>query len=221
MEAFERAVIELVSIARQQIASKYDHEKLEYRAYHNSTHTTQVIEAAHLLSEMAVKNNKVSLREARLCVLAAAFHDVIHNGDSAPDNEEQSADFAETLMKSSQEFTHQDIKHVRHMVLATKCTQKYPKLIQSPLPHDYAAKLLCDADKASFGKPYEEFYKSAMCYFHEIHGDATSDVELHKFLEVECTLLSNHSFWTNEAGIAFPHTKDNCKQLQRATLKMA
>jgi predicted metal-dependent HD superfamily phosphohydrolase len=170
---------------------------------------------------MAIKNDGISTREARLCVLAAAFHDVVHNGDSAPDNEEQSADFAEALMKTNKEFTHQDIKHVRHMILATKCSQKYPKLIQTPLPHDYAAKLLCDADKASFGKPYEEFYESAMHYFHEIHGEQLTQTELGRFLGLEHTLLCNHSFWTKEADIAFPHTKDNCKQLLRTTQKTA
>lgn len=216
MDAFEQAVIELIAIARQRVSTEYD-TGLNFRAYHNSNHTTQVVEAAHLLSELALKNKHISMREARLCVLAAAFHDVVHNGDSDPNNEKLSAEFVATLMRSVKAFTRQDIKQVEHMILATKCTQKYPKLIQSPPPHDYTAMLICDADTAMFGKPYDEFKQSYIAYFHEINGMDAGESQLHKFLEVERTLVSNHSFWTSEAKILFPHAEENYRHLVHDT----
>jgi predicted metal-dependent HD superfamily phosphohydrolase len=217
MDSFEKAVIELVSIARQQIASKYDPGKPDYKAYHNSAHTTQVVEAAHILTELALQKRKITSREAQLCVLAAGFHDVIHEGDSEKDNEELSAEFVAALMKNYKEFTTQDVKHVRHMILATKCSQKYPKIIQTPLPHDYSSKLLCDADMSSFGKPFDEFYESALALFKELHTKEIVPSEMSRYLELEKTLLSNHSFWTEEATVLFPHTAENHRRLTTQT----
>ena len=212
MDAFEQTCEDLIEIAQRRIAEEYDEGCPHYHAYHNSTHTQNVIDATLKLCERA----GTPRRKACLCKLAAAYHDIVHNGDSAPENEPLSADFAAIMMKTSKHFTTHDIKRVQHMILATICTQKYPKITQSPLPHDYEAKLLCDADKAGFGKPYDEFIKSAMDFFHELHGDEAGDEELRKYNEIECTLLSNHSFWTKEANELFPFAQDNYKKLTRS-----
>lgn len=209
MDPFEQACEDLINIAQQRIADEYDGGRPNYRAYHNSNHTQSVINATVELC----KHANTPHRKASLCKLAAAYHDVVHNGDSDPANEQLSADFATTMMKTSKLFTAQDVKHVQHMILATKCTQKYPKIIQSPPSHDYESKLLCDADLASFGKPYDEFYASAMNYFYELHGQDASDEELRKYKYIERTLLQNHSFWTEEANSLYPHAPENYRRL--------
>jgi len=211
MNEFEQAVDELIDIAQKRIKQEYGEGGPNYHAYHNTAHTQSAIDAAVALCERA----SIPPRESGLCRLAVAFHDVVHNGDSAPDNEQLSADFASTMMKTSRLFTSKDIKHVEHVILATKCVQKYPKIIQSPLPHDYLAKLVCDADLSSFGKPYEDFYNSAIAFYVELYGNKENPVQLRKYLEVELTLLSNHTFWTKEAEELFPNASDNYKILAK------
>ena len=214
MDAFYRAVEELISIALKRIANEYDEGGPNFRAYHNTTHTTNAIESAQKLSEVAQAKARITDREAALCMLAAAYHDVVHNGDADPENEQLSADFASTMMQSYTEFTHDDIKRVQHMILATKCTQKYPRIVQSPAPHDYPAKLLCDADLSSFGKPFDDFLGSSLSFFRELYPDP-DDSQLSRFLDAQIQLLSNHTYWTSEATEAYPFARDNAKRIER------
>lgn len=213
MHDFIEASEQLIQYAIGSIEQRYGIESKSPKPYHNIEHTSFAIESARSLAESL----HLPQRDSLLLTVAAAFHDFVHNGDSDPDNEQLSADEAEKKMKEHPVFTSTDINRVRRMILATDCTAKYPKIIQSPTKDDVCAKILCDADLSSFGKPYEEFMTSASYYFEELHPGVEKDSDQYKrYLEAEIVILSNHEFWTTEASNMFPHTAENIQKLQTA-----
>lgn len=210
MVSFKKAVDELTKHALSEIARKYDSGDSR-RPYHNTTHTLHVIGDVNTLGRLA----KLHSAENQLLQVAAAFHDVVHNGDDDPTNERKSADYAVKCMKGYPVFSKAHIKVVQKAILATKCIQKYPKITQSP-GKDYMSQLVCDADLASFGKPFDEFYESAMYYFEELYGAGHESTDQYaKYIQAEIVLLGNHEFWTNEANTLFPNIATNIVNLRK------
>ena len=201
---------ELVDTALAEISAKYDSGD-DRRAYHNSTHTEQVVVDSSSLAHTYGLNP----HDHALLRIAAAFHDIIHNGDSNPANESDSADYVAQCMIRYPCFSPEDIQIVRRAVLTTTCSQKYPKIIQTPLQNEPVSLLVCDADLASFGKPFEDFYPSAMRFFTELHplDDETSE-QYRKFIQTEITLLTNNEYWSKEARKLFPHIAENVTSLK-------
>lgn len=208
MTTVEYATTELIAHALYEISHKYDASGQSPRAYHNLSHTTAVISDTALLCE----KSGLEVHETLLLKISAAFHDVIHNGDSDPDNEQNSASYARLKMSLYDCFSEKDTQAVVSAILATKCPKKYPKIIQSPSPGNIMDQLVCDADLASFGKPFDQFISSANSYFFELNPKGMLDSEAYsKFLDAEKVILGNHRFWTKEARKEFPHTRENVK----------
>ena len=212
MHAFREASEQLEQYALEFIEQEYGVAGKSPRPYHNVEHTSSAARSARLLANAI----GLSQRDSLLLTIAAAFHDFVHRGDSDLDNERLSADEADKKMREYPVFTDTDIDRVRRMILATHCTAKYPKIVQSPTEEDVLAKILCDADLSSFGKPYEEFMKSSDYYFKELYPGVDKDsVQYKKYLEAEIVILGNHEFWTTEASDMFPHSAKNIQKLQK------
>ncbi len=213
MHGFTEASEQLIQYALESIEQRFGLASKSPKPYHNIEHTSFAIDSAKSLA----KCSHLPQRDSLLLTVAAAFHDFVHNGDSDPANEQLSAEEAEKKMREHPVFTSTDINRVRRMILATNCTAKYPKIIQSPTEDDVCAKILCDADLSSFGKPYEEFMASASYYFDELYPGVEKDSDQYKrYLEAEIVILSNHEFWTTEASDMFPHTAENIQRLKGA-----
>lgn len=103
-----------------------------HRRYHDRTHLLAVLRALDLLSDDAPP------REA---VLAAWFHDAVHEGRAGAD-EEASARLAEQLLPQAG-FSPQETDEVARLVRLTSS--------HSPAPDDVHGQLLCDADLAVLG----------------------------------------------------------------------
>lgn len=203
---------ELIEHARREIMTLYSPDGPSPRAYHNITHTDNVVADVHLLATNASLNSD----DNALLRLAAAYHDLVHNGDGDPDNELHSANRAVADMTAYGCFDQIHIDLVRTAILATKCSSKYPKIVQTPHKDDTFSQLLCDADLASFGKPYIEFITGANCFFNELYPELDlADIQYQRFINAEITLLSNHTFWTEHARFAFHHVKQNIQHLEQ------
>lgn len=216
MDEYLRASNYLVNHALTYVSQNYDFNGLSPRAYHNSAHTQSVVDAVKLVANSA----SVDEHDRLLLLIAASFHDYIHLGDANPDNEHHSAEQAMIKMREYTIFDDSDISRVKAMILSTKCTSKYPMLVQSPSEYDVCAKILCDADLSSFGEPYNVFIKSADRYFEELYPNSSKNhEEYRKYLLAEIVILNNHRFWTTAATDLFPNTKSNARTLNNLLLE--
>jgi len=216
MHGFIEASEQLRLYALGCIKHQYSLGSKTSRPYHNTEHTNSAIHSAKLLAEAV----QLPQRDSLLLSIAAAFHDYVHNGDSDPNNELRSADVVDKKMREHQIFTDSDIERVKQMILATNCTAKYPKIVQSPRENDICSMILCDADLSSFGKPYDEFIKSADYYFEELYPHSNKNSDLYsKYLKAEIVILRNHEFWTNQASDLFPHRLQNIQRLEELIKK--
>lgn len=210
MLGFKEASEEMIEYALGCIQGLYGPGGKSPKAYHNVDHTNSAITSARLIS----RSMKLPHKDTLLISIAAAFHDIVHDGDSNPNNELLSADEASKEMKRYPVFTDDDISRVRQMILATNCTAKYPKIVQTPAEDDTCSMILCDADLSSFGKPYGEFLKTSDCYFEELYPENDKDSDQYmSYLQAEIVILNNHEFWTFEASNLFPNRSQNIQKL--------
>lgn len=106
-----------------------------HRTYHGPHHLRAVLEHLAVLSAGGE-------RVPRAVVLAAWFHDAVHDGAS-PDDELASAQLAEHLLQPLLE--QPDVAEVSRLVRLTAT--------HDPSPRDAAGQVLCDADLAVLGGP--------------------------------------------------------------------
>jgi len=214
-EKFEHneVVDEGIRIALNSIAAKYgsgDNDGERPKDYHNLMHTRDVLDAARSIAIECFENGKIHLSDIPLVELAAAFHDVEQDLESGV-NEKESARIAEEWMMRNG-FTQDKINKVKQMILATMVYFDDSGMFQSA-SDDILTQIICDADLSTLGEETGVYYSDANGLFKEITHSDTHDEAYFKmqtpFYKNQVRLLTNHKYYTSEAGQLYPKQSNN------------
>jgi len=209
-----RAVRFLVACAQETISERYGPRSENPKPYHSLNHTNLVIDSARSLANKAHERMLIKPNDKRLLVIAAAYHDIVHNGG---DSEAESAEEAAQAMRNAGVFSEEEVQTVKEMILATRIQPSEGTIIvQSPQPGNTLQMLIADADLSSFGLPWEEYLKTAMLYFYETNpGKSLDGDQLVEFFKRQKRVLENHSFFTPEAEQVFSSKGHNIDTITR------
>lgn len=196
-------------------ALKILREKYGHLPYHNGTHTEFVLECTTELAE------KIDLPESEkeLAILAAVAHDV--NQDTNPllktydgQNERASSSWVREKMATSGVFSEEEIEHVERAIISTYIKHREEGLRQSAEYKAIVSEILCDADLANLGSPWEIYIPKMADYFKEIYPSATLKEWKH-FLEEQIPILLQHHYYTTAAQKQYPHLRENAEKLEK------
>ena len=161
-------------------------------AFHNSTHTAQVVQAAEEISS----GFKLTSQERELLLIAAWFHDSGYD-KGADDHEARSADYAASFM-ASHGYKEDDIALVRNCILDTRLSNQ---------PRHLLAEILCDADLSHLGKA--TFWDlSARLRLEKTRTRGIILTEL-EWVDQEIRFLQSHSYHTPVAFELYNSEKQN------------
>lgn len=210
--AVERVVNSLINFALVEVQRRYGAAGVEgetTKLYHNLEYTIEVVKAAELIAELALRDGRIEDGDIPIIKIAAGFHDIEQNLGAGV-NEEVSAAMAAERMKESGVFGSEEVHRVVSMIRATKTSWSEEGMMQS-VTGDYLTQIIADADLSSLGRVegYKERALRLMC---EISGSSNpSDEQKARFVDSQRLLLSTHEFYTEEARKLFPHQKENLK----------
>lgn len=212
--------------------------KLEY---HNEPHTLEVIRATKKMVKLwneKFRDEPITAREEMLLEIAASGHDIVQDAKARlgenfrhGDNERLSADDIADGMRMAGGFSEYDIVFVRACILGTIPEFGADRLGQ-PMTETRAmlerneiseyqlelAKLLADADLASFGQGFEAFSKWAFRLFKEMKKKPE---EFQDYLAYEVSVLENHEWQSKVGDEAFPHKQESIAKLKEMIEKGA
>lgn len=203
-------ITEIQNAAFEKIQRDYGH-----LPYHNLSHTEFVVNAAQKLA----KDRKLPKSEQELLVLAAAAHDVVLDADSLTrdydaKNERASGEWLTTRMaKHPEAFSDEDRCRASLIIEATTVKHRKEGLNQSALPGHALSELLCDADLAALGSPWDIYEEKMRAYFNEIHPNGTP-LDWRDYLKLQVSILREHHYYTEEAQKRFHHLKENAARVE-------
>ncbi|MBT5016681.1 hypothetical protein HOM98_04315 [Candidatus Peregrinibacteria bacterium] len=209
MNERQKAILEIQQTALQVIQAHYADFP-----YHNSVHTGFVIETANLLAQDA----GLPQDQLELLTLMAAAHDLIQAHDPLTDdylgeNEHQSADWLIEQMHIASEFEEDEIEQARRGIEATFIRHREDGIKQSAEFGDFLSELLCDADLANLGSPWEIYFPKTKDYFKEINPQATDEDWKH-YLRLQIPILRQHHYYTTVAQERFHHLRENATKIE-------
>ena len=161
-------------------------EKLEAEmpsklSYHNVDHILDVLKAAVELAEM----EKLSAEEIELLKVAALFHDAGFI-QTVKGHEEAGSKMAEEILPQF-DFTENEIKTIKGMVLATK----YP-----PAPKTLSERIICDADLDYLGR--DDFFEIGDKLFNELRSQGSLS-NVNEWNSLQVNFLTTHRYFTNSS----------------------
>ena len=168
-------------------------EGMPNREYHNRQHTEEVRKEVIRLS------NFTFVEEFKLQT-AASFHDTGYI-EGQENHEKRSAHIAERVMSA---FGYNDryIEDIKNIILSTEFLSK---------PQSDLGAFLADADVASFGKPFQEFWNDRMAVKQEMFEDVPMD----EWEKMSIELLEKHEYHTKAAKDRYAKQKqENLRQLK-------
>ncbi len=209
MNERQKAILEIQQAALQIIQEHY-----KERPYHNATHTGFVIESAILLAQDA----DLPQDQLELLTLMAAAHDLIQAHDPLADsylgeNENKSADWLAEQMENASEFAEDEIEQARRGIESTYIRHREDGIKQSAEFGDFLSELLCDADLANLGSPWDTYFPKMKAYFKEIVPDATKE-EWEHYLRLQVPILLQHHYYTTVAQERFHHLRANATKIE-------
>ena len=204
----------LIQTIQQAAFSKIEQD-YGHLAYHNLTHTKFVLQSALQLGD----DRNLPESEQELLTLAASAHDVIQDHDSLADNynadnERESGEWLVAHMKQHPDaFPNQDMHRILIIIAATYVKHREDGLQQSALNGHQLSELLCDADLAALGNPWEIYEPHMKTYYQELHLNGT-DKDWENFLRLQVEILREHHYYTQEAQQRFHHLRENAEQIE-------
>lgn len=202
---------DLISFSLHEVEKKYGKGQkngLIPLDYHNLLHSQDVLRAVEQLTAMSSNNGKISQEDGDLVKIAAASHD-IEQGLGSGRNEVESARIIGDMMKKSQVYTKEDIAKVKKMILATTVYFKNGAKRQSAT-EDYLTQIIADADLASLGQESNLYWEKAESLLREMNKtDTPAPEDKLAFMKSQLRFLENHTFYTDEAKLLFPHKQEN------------
>lgn len=156
------------------------------RSYHNLRHIHQVLETIESLRSLSIDFPAIQL--------AAWFHDVIYNS-TAQDNEEKSAEYAESILILLK-IQQSTIARVKNLILITRTHQ-------APF-NDIDSHILLDADLAILGsselnyQAYSRAIRQEYCWLPDAEYVLGRKRILQNFLQRDRIYLTHQMFTTLE-----------------------
>jgi predicted metal-dependent HD superfamily phosphohydrolase len=184
-------------------------------AYHNLTHTKFVLQSALQLAD----DRNLRESEQELLTLAASSHDVIQDHDSLANdyNAENEREAGEWLVAQMRQhpaaFSNQDMHRILIIIASTYIKHREDGLQQSALNGHQLSELLCDADLAALGSPWEIYEPHMKTYYQELHAEGTDQI-WHDFLRLQVEILREHHYYTPEAQQRFHHLRENAEKIE-------
>lgn len=212
----------LIGSAFAVIDRKYGTDGLSPKGYHNRFHTSDVLNSASYLSDLAIAKGRLDCNLKPLLLIAAAFHDI--EQDLGPGNNElASSEKAYRAMKESGIFDEEDCRIVSGAILGTRIFFEEEIMKQSVSTESpYITQLLADADLMSLGSNEELYWERAIGLFNELHpGKSSLSPEWRLFLVKQVKLLSSHKYFTPEAEEMFIYQAENLASTERALALVA
>lgn len=213
----EQTIIGLITGALSEVERKYGRGSGDGeipKAYHNRTHSEEVLSATRDIAELALKTGRISSSDIFLAEIAASFHD-IEQGLGGGQNENESAKLAEEAMRKAGIFNGEDIQKVRRMILATTVHFEGAVMEQSATG-EYLTQIVADADLSSLGQKPTFYWDRAERLLKEIRGtDNPAREDEVAFTKRQLILLENHQFYTEEARGLFTHKRENIEFTQQ------
>jgi uncharacterized protein len=174
--------------------------------YHSLQHTRdEVLPAAQQLAEMS----GVRGEQKQLLLAAAAFHDTGFTNGPYEGHEERGIKIAETTL-ASHGYTPGQLRTVAGIIRATRWPQKPGSLVEE---------IMCDADLAMLGLPWEQFsarQQQLRAEEQALEGDTTT---LEEFYERQIGFLSSHSYFTRAAHSLYDAQKAQNIRIMRERLE--
>lgn len=202
-----QAVNQLITTGLQELEEKYGPHSGFHQPYHNATHAEEVMDAAQIIAAEAAIQDHIPSTYVPLLVLAACYHDFVHDRTDGS-NESASAQEIATRMRELG-LPEQVIAVVGEAIMATRYRIDEGHIRQA-VTADYSTLILADADLASAGRPFEQFWARSL-KLKEEYGDTSDEAT---FITSQLIYLQNHNFHTPEAESHFPHHAANIKRLQ-------
>ncbi len=191
--------------ALEEIADKYDENGTSPKAYHNTAHTLDVVEATDLIAHA----RRVPYRQYGNLIIAAIFHDYEHDQSEFGVNESESVMAAVSAMSKTGKFTKEDYREVSDLIMST-LTQVARGRITQNVPSEYIpGMIIADADLSAFGRPPGAYWERALNLYQEYGGEITDNSALKKFAAAQVEILDKHRFFTTEAEELFPYRWEN------------
>lgn len=200
----------------QQTAFEKIRKDYSHLAYHNLSHTEFVLKSA---LELAMDKN-LPESERELLTLAASAHDVIQDHNPLTpnynaDNERESANWLITQMKQYPDaFSDNDLYRIPIIIAATYVKHREDGLKQSALTGHQLSELLCDADLAALGSPWNIYEPIMTAYYNELHPNSTPK-DWKSYLELQVPILLQHHYYTQEAQKRFSHLRENAEKVEK------
>jgi predicted metal-dependent HD superfamily phosphohydrolase len=198
---------QLITEGLQQLEHSYGVHGIHPLAYHNLEHATDVMSATRAMTVLAINTGKITFEQAELLMLAACYHDLIH--DESGENEAASAKRLTDRMRETGEFTDKDYDFVTRAILATRFTRKGDKIVQAG-GDSLEEQLMADADLASLGRRFDVFWDRAQ----KLRQEEERAEPQQDYIRAELAFLRGHKFFTDEAEQAFPHSASNIEQVE-------
>ncbi|MDR3694642.1 HD domain-containing protein [Mucilaginibacter sp.] len=163
------------------ISDKLKRELPAYLTYHSYDHIIDVYQAAENLGKL----ENITDHEMQLLLTAALFHD---SGfiEGAANHEECSCRIAEKYLPAF-EFTHDDIKTISGMIMATRLPQTPKNLLEE---------ILADADLDYLGR--DDFFRISNLLYNEfIYAGVVKNIN--EWNKLQVSFFESHHYFTNAA----------------------
>lgn len=170
---------DILSSARQYVTRCFENCHDERLAYHNFSHTRDVVNAVRLIGE----KETLTEHEQFLAEISAWFHDMGYFF-SKENHEKEGVKKAENFLKQ-QGLTEEEIRTVREAILATMVPQK---------PVSTVGKVLCDADLSTLADP--DLLSNTGKLMAERNLLNGTSLSLHEFLFTTLKFMEGHTYFT-------------------------
>lgn len=205
------AVIDqLITEGLAHIESTYGEGSPNFQPYHNAEHAQDVMNATKLIAAEAAIQEKIPTNHVGLLVLAACYHDAVHeNAGNDGSDEHASAQMITDKMRATQAFAEEHISLVGEAIMATRWRLN-GDVIEQAVSEDYSTLILADADLSTTGRPFDTFWDRSL----KLKAEQGNTQSNHDYMASQLTFLRNHRFLTPEAEEHFPHHGNNLHQLE-------
>ena len=202
---FHKACTDLAELGIARVAEKYD-EGDDALEFHNSPHTTDVVEAVTAVGGLAKAAGKITQEDSSLLLPAAGWHDV-EQGLGSVNNETASREELEQAMSDhSFKFTDRQIRRAGGLVMNTVTQIIDERLVQAVDLSDYATRIIADADVCNIGMHPDQAIPIFKGLYRELFNSLPAiDGSFMKFLFFEEKIVLRHKFHTVEAAATYGH----------------
>lgn len=181
------------------------------RIYHNTLHVSDVLRAAELISDLAIKKGRMLPGEEGLAKIAVAYHDTEQQRGSGID-EEVSAQEAAAAMAAEKVFSREEIEKVILMILATRIFFDKKGVMRQRITGNYLSKMMADADLSTLGASPELCWDRAIRLLKEFkRTESLSEDDIQVFAAEQAIFIQDHPFHTEEARLLFPNARENIR----------